>query len=68
MKVGDLVRNCHSESGLLGIVLDLKDFDVQYVLCSEKLGLTAPDRCLVAWFDGRVSPIIRGFVEVISES
>ena len=70
MQVGDLVRNRHSEKGELGIVLsnNPSDFDAGYLSCAEKFGLTAPDRCLVAWLGGRVAPILRCFVEVVNES
>ena len=59
MKVGDLVRNKNSESGMLGIFLEWKTFD-------EK---SNPYTCPIVWWqDGRRSSIQYSLLEVISES
>jgi len=56
MKVGDLVRNLNSESGtLLGVI-------VKFTPPAN------PGRLIVAWNDGRVSPILKHLVEVVDES
>ena len=54
MKVGDLVRNLNSESGMLGIIVGLHHESLN--------GVT------VAWNDGRVSPILKRLVKVINEN
>ena len=60
MKVGDLVRNKNSESGMLGLFLMWKTFDPP---------LSNPHTCPIVWWqDGRVSSIQKSLVEVISES
>jgi len=59
MKVGDLVRNKNSESGMLGIFLEWKTFDKK----------TNPYTCpIIWWHNGRISSIQENLVEVISES
>ena len=56
MKVGDLVRNLNSESGtLLGVI-------VKFTPPAN------PGRLIVAWNDGRVSPILKHLVEVAHAS
>jgi len=54
MKVGDLVRNHNSESGMLGIIVGLHH---------ESL-----NGAIVAWNDGRVHPVLKRFIKVISEA
>ena len=56
MKIGDLVRNLNSESGtLLGVIVKITP-------------PANPGRLIVAWNDGRVSPILKQLVEIINES
>ena len=56
MKIGDLVRNLNSESGtLLGVI-------VKFTPPAN------PGRLIVAWTDGRVSPILKHMVETINAS
>jgi hypothetical protein len=56
MKVGDLVRNLNSESGtVLGIIIKFTP-------------PANPGRLIVAWNDGRVSPILKHLVEAAHES
>ena len=54
MKIGDLVKNLNSESGMLGIIVGLHHASLN--------GIT------VAWNDGRVSPILKRLVKVMNES
>ena len=56
MKVGDLVRNLNSESGLLGVIIDFRGVP-QYV--------SAP---VVCWQDGRTGWITRSKIKIIKES
>ena len=58
MKVGDLVRNLNSESGLMGIIVGWENIN-------RVSNTIAP---MVAWQDGRVSWIVAHRVEVVSES
>jgi|TARA_R100000789_G_scaffold43532_1_gene44856 hypothetical protein len=53
MKIGDLVRYLNFEPGGLGIIVELHHESLN--------GVT------VAWNDGRVSPILKRLIEVISE-
>ena len=53
MKVGDLVRNKNSESGLLGLFARWRTFDKTY---------TCP---IVVWQDGRIGSIQTSMVEVV---
>jgi hypothetical protein len=53
MRVGDLVKNLNSESGLLGIVLKTHH---------PRL----PTGITIAWNDGRTSAVLRRMVKVIS--
>ena len=56
MKVGDLVRNLHSETGLRGVIIKWAQsamYDRKPVVC---------------WQDGRVSAILPHMVELINES
>jgi len=54
MKIGDLVRNLNSESGLLGIVVGWKNFNGE-----------AQRQPIVSWADSRVNWIMRNMMEVI---
>ena len=58
VKVGDLVRNLNSESGLMGIIVGWENIN-------RVSNTIAP---MVAWQDGRVSWIVAHRVEVVSES
>ena len=64
MKVGDLVRNLNSESGMPGLVVE---FTVQKArhLNDDEVWATVP---IVLWADGRCNWIVRRFTEVIDES
>ena len=53
VKVGDLIRNRNSESGLIGIIVGWHDL---------------PTSPIVLWADGRKSWIIPAFAEVLNES
>ena len=53
MKVGDLIRNRLSESGLIGIIVGWHDLPVSPI---------------VLWSDGRKNWIIPDFAEVLNES
>jgi len=53
MKVGDLVRNRNSETGLLGIVLNTRH-------------PLLPSGITVAWNDGRTSAVLRRMVKIVS--
>ena len=55
MKVGDLVKNLNSESGMLGIVLSTHHAQL-------------PSGITVAWNDGRKSAVLRRMVKVMNES
>ena len=58
MKIGDLVRNKNSESGMLGLFLEWKTFDKA----------TNPYTCPIVWWrDGRRSSIQCNLLEVVSE-
>ena len=61
MKIGDLVRNLNSESGLLGIVVDWTDTKWP----DNTQNVNHP---VVSWSDGRVSWIMAHRVEVINAS
>ena len=59
MKVGDLVRNLSSESGLLGVIVErdpgwdeLNDDEV-FIVC---------------WQDGRTGPVVARKMKIIKES
>ena len=58
MKIGDLVRYLNFEPGGLGIIVELHHESVHV----DDIAVT------VAWNDGRVSPILKRLIEVISES
>ena len=60
MKIGDLVRNLNSESGLLGIVVDWTDTKWP----DNTQNVNHP---VVHWNDGRTSWIMVHRVEVINE-
>ena len=53
VKVGDLIRNRLSESGLIGIIVGWHDLPVSPI---------------VLWSDGRKNWIIPDFAEVLNES
>ena len=56
MKVGDLVRNLHSETGLRGVIIKWAQsamYDRKPVVC---------------WQDGRTYPTLPHMVEVVNES
>ena len=55
MKIGDLVKNLHSVSGLTGVIVDWY----------EDQGVHHP---LVQWADGRCSWITSFRIEVINEN
>jgi hypothetical protein len=55
VKVGDLVRNLNSESGMLGIVLRTHHARL-------------PSGIIVAWNDGRTSAVLRRMVKVMNEN
>ncbi len=52
MKVGDLVRNLSSESGLLGVIVNFRARHVP----------------VVCWQDGRTGWIVRSKIKIIKES
>ena len=58
MKIGDLVNNLNSETGLMGIIVGWENIN-------RASNTLAP---MVAWQDGRVSWIVAHRVEVISAS
>ena len=60
MKIGDLVRNLNSESGLLGIVVDW--IDTKWPDNTQNV-----NHPVVHWNDGRISWIMAHRVEVINE-
>ena len=55
MKIGDLVKNLNSETGMLGIIVKVRH---------PRL----PSGITVAWNDGRTSAVLRRMVEVMNES
>ena len=55
MKVGDLVKNLNSESGMLGIILSTQHTRL-------------PSGITVAWNDGRTSAVLKRMVKVINAS
>ena len=55
MKIGDLVKNLNSESGMLGIILRTSHARL-------------PNGITVAWNDGRTSAVLKRMVKVINES
>ena len=59
MKIGDLVRNLNSESGLVGIVVDWTDTKWP----DNNQNANHP---VVHWFDGRTGWIMAHLVEVIN--
>ena len=59
MRVGDLVKNLNSESGVLGIIVGWKALEAEFG------GQRNP---IVQWADGRCSWIGIHRIEVISES
>jgi len=61
VKVGDLVRNLNSESGLLGIVVDWTD-------TKWPDNTQNKNHPVVAWLDGRTTWIMANRVEIINES
>jgi hypothetical protein len=60
MKVGDLVRNKNSESGMLGLFLEWKTFDENTNPCTYPVIMWADDN--------RISTIQTSLLEVLSES
>jgi len=61
VRVGDLVKNRSSESGLLGIVIDWTD-------TKWPDNNQCKNHPVVRWFDGRVGWIMAHRLEVISAS
>ena len=59
MKIGDLVRNLNSESGLVGIVVDWTD-------TKWPDNTQNANHPVVHWFDGRTGWIMAHLVEVIN--
>tara|TARA_B100000131_G_scaffold275423_1_gene278050 strand:+ start:1687 stop:1866 length:180 start_codon:yes stop_codon:yes gene_type:complete len=59
MKVGDLVRNLNSESGLLGIIVDWTD-------TKWPNNNQCTNHPVVAWQDGRVSWIMAHRLSVVA--
>ena len=58
MKVGELVRNLNSESGLLGVIIDFERYDL----------IGAGYVPVVCWQDGRTGWITRSKIKIIKES
>jgi len=58
MKVGDLVRNLSSESGLLGVIVDFERYDLTGV------GYVP----VVCWQDGRTAWVQRDKIKIIKDS
>ena len=61
MKVGDLVKNLNSESGMLGIIVNWTDTKWP----DNTQNVNHP---VVAWPDGRISWIMAHRVEVVNAS
>ena len=61
MKVGDLVRNLYSESGLLGVIVSWTD--TKWPDNNQR-----SNHPVVTWNDGRTSWIEAHRVEIINES